>query len=115
MLQSTQSHSLSVGESITVSLLAAVVPAVLAGCASYIVARNKNEADRSQLLMERQSHVDVRFATLRQQYIAPLRFWASLLSFRMSELEHKLEVDGTEMRRWFQEAKNHADGTDRIE
>jgi hypothetical protein len=113
-LQSVQSHSLSVGETIAVSLLAAIVPAVLAGCASYVVARNKNEADRNQLLMERQSNVEGRFATLRQQYIAPLRYWASLLSFRMSELEHKVTEDYSEARSWFQEAKNHADGTVRI-
>jgi hypothetical protein len=106
---------LSVGESIAVSLLAGVLPAVLAGFISYIVARNKNEADRNQLIFERQSADEGRFATLRQQYIAPLRFWASLLSFRMNELERKLASDYSETRQWFQEAKNHADGSVRIE
>jgi|HubBroStandDraft_6_1064221.scaffolds.fasta_scaffold2047788_1 hypothetical protein len=33
----------------------------------------------------------------------------------MNELEHKLKGDYAETRQWFQDAKNHADGTVRIE
>jgi hypothetical protein len=96
------------------SLLIACVPAIAAACGSYFLARKKNQQDREQFLWQQQNVEDGQIATLRQQYITPLRFWAALLRSRMKELEAKKRGDYAETRKWFQQVKDHADGSNRI-
>ena len=113
MLSTPSSPPHSLG-SLGVSLLVASVPAIAAACGSYFLARRKNQEDRAQFLWQQQNVEDGQIATLRQQYITPLRFWAALLRSRMKELEEKKRNDYSETKKWFQQVKDHADGTTRI-
>jgi hypothetical protein len=107
-------YSPTTSGNIVTSLLIASIPAIAAACGSYLLARKKNREDRDQLLWQQQAAEDGQFAGLRQRYITPLRFWASLLTTRMKELEGKKRSDYSETSKWFQEVKDHADGSNRI-
>ena len=108
------SASFSLGETIVISMLSAIVPAVATACGSYVLARNRDWIELQQWLRQARSLTEGQITTLRQTYITPLRYWASLLRKRIQELQAK-EKSGTyaEVSSWFQKVKSHADGNER--
>lgn len=102
----------SLWETVGISMLSAIVPAVATAFGGYFLARNHDRAEREQWFRQARSIDESQITTLRETYITPLRYWASLLTKRMSELEtkHKSGQYG-EMSEWLQQVKDHADGT----
>jgi hypothetical protein len=87
------------------TLMAGIVPAIVSGLAAFFVADRRF---KGELRQQRAGHI----ATLRQRYVSPLRYWASRLSVRLSEVQDKLgdPVEDRKLRRWFTTIKDHADG-----
>src|SRR5208282_951228 len=100
----------TLGVNIALSLLTGVIPAVMSGIVTYVVARVKFQEEiqkiRTQVALQQAGQI----ANLRQRYINPLRFFASTMSKRLVEIEDKFKQSGyEEVRKWFQQIKDHAD------
>jgi hypothetical protein len=116
MLSSCSPSSLSLNQTIGVSMLSAIVPAIATACGGYVLARNHDRTEREQWLRQARSVAESQITTLRETYITPLRYWASLLMKRMKELENKHNSgEYGQVGEWLQQVKNHADGTGSID
>jgi hypothetical protein len=95
-------------------LIAGLVPAVVSGVVAYTVARLKFTEELQKIRLQVSLQREGLIATLRQRYISPLRFFASTLSHRLGEMEDKLKnASYGQVQGWFQEIKDHADGSRR--
>lgn len=88
------------------TLLIGILPAVLSGLIAFAAATWRLRGE-----IEQQRAGDI--ATLRKRYVNPLRYWATRLSVRLSEIEAKFTDPDkeAEARLWFQQLKDHADGS----
>jgi hypothetical protein len=102
--------SLSLGASVVLSVTTALVGAAI----SFLLAVNQSRSERESLIFQSRNADESNVAGLRQKYITPLRYWATLLQKRLGELEQKKSNDYRETSSWFQQLKNHADGTSRL-
>jgi hypothetical protein len=110
----------TLSETIGLTLLTGCFPAALGAIASYALARVsfRQEIQRLEIQLSLQQRVLDRgqVAGLRLEYINPLNYWAARLERRISEIEVKMtDASYQEVQRWFQQLKDHADGTRTIE
>src|SRR5262245_14280795 len=83
---------------------------IVSGVIAYVTARSTSRRDleKMQAQLDAQQKVTERerVAELRQRYVTPLRYYASSLSYRLSELEGKLgSADEARVRGWFKTLK----------
>jgi len=93
--------------------LISLVLAIVSGVIAYVTARSNSRRDlekmQAQLDAQQKVTEQERVAELRQRYVTPLRYYASSLSYRLSELEGKLgSADEARVRGWFKTLKDHA-------
>lgn len=94
------------------SLVAGIVPAVISGVLAFVVARHNFRSELDKLSFQLAHERAAEFASLRQRYINPLRYWAFRLARRLEEVDEKFASGSyDEVRGWFRNAKNHADRT----
>ena len=94
--------------------LASLLTALIAGFVAFKVAQITTVRELQRTYLQVSLQQEALIATLRQQYINPLRFVAMTLRDKIVDLEEK-HRDGKydEVKNWFQDAKNHADGRGR--
>jgi len=98
------------GVNITLSLLTGIIPAVISGIVTYVVARIKFQEEIQKIHTQFALQQAGQIANLRQRYINPLRFFASTLSKRLLEIEDKFKHSNyEEVRKWFKQLKDHSD------
>lgn len=91
--------------------LASLLTAFIAGFVAFKVAQVTTARELQKTYLQVSLQQEALIATLRQQYINPLRFVAATLREKVADLEEKhREGEYSRVRDWFQEAKDHADG-----
>jgi hypothetical protein len=94
--------------------LASLITALDAGFVAFKVAQITTSREIQKTYLQVSLQQEAMVSTLRQRYITPLRFVAITLRDRLIDLETKhREHDYARVQAWFQEAKDHADGTRR--
>lgn len=106
------SQSFTLSETIVLSLMAGIVPAVISGFVTYFVAHLKFKEEIQKIQIQQAGQQAGQIATLRMRYINPLRFFASTLSKRLAEIEDKFKNSSyDQVQKWFKKIKDHADNS----
>jgi hypothetical protein len=92
--------------------LVSLLLAVASGFIAYLTARAnfKRELQRIREQINVQKEVERReqIAVLKQEYLAPLRYYAQMLSLRFDELKNKFtSKEDQRVRNWFKQIKDH--------
>jgi hypothetical protein len=112
---STLAAQLTLRESIGLALVGGVVSLLLAavsGLIAYLTARanfgRELERIKAQIAAQREAEQQEKIVELKQQYLAPLRYYAQVLSHRFGELKVKFySEENIRVRNWFKQIKDH--------